>query len=464
MNTSKRKRIVILGGGFAGLYAALHLDRTVARDRDCEVLLVDRQNFLLFTPMLHEVASGSLDPSSIVVPIRQALRRVAFFQAETTGVDFDARTVTTVYGLERRTRTIEFDYLLIAAGSQTRFPPGLRQYAHGMKTIHDALVLRNWLIALLERAEVEEDPERRRALLTVVVAGGGFSGVETVGAVNDFLHDIARHYPRASAALPAPVLVHPLARLLPEFEPALGTYTEKRLRAAGIDVRLRTKVAGFDGRILALEAAENSRSASVLGARTLIWTAGVAPSPLIESLTVQKEKGRIVVDASMAVPGKEGVWACGDCAAIGDPAGKPYPTTAQHAARQGGRVGRNIAAAVRGQHRDIRAFRYQMLGQFAAIGRKRAVATLFGLRFSGFIAWLLWRGAYLLMLPRLERKIRVLLQWVLDICFARDTVQLLTLESVRSGRLEELMHSARAAESADVREAASTGPAVPFAH
>ena len=450
MNMSKRKRIVILGGGFGGLYAALYLDRTVARDPDVEVLLVDRQNFLLFTPMLHEVASGSLDPSSIVVPIRQALRRVAFFQAETTAVDFDARTVTTVYGLERRTRTIQFDYLLIAAGSQTRFPLSVRQHAHGMKTIHDALLLRNWLIALLERAEVEEDPERRRSLLRIVVAGGGFAGVETIGAINDFLADIARHYPRASAALPSLVLVESHGRLLPEFEPAFGTYTEGKLREAGIEVRLGTKVAGFDGRILSLEAAaENSQSSCALGARTLIWTAGVAPSPLIESLPLHKERGRIVVDDSMAVPGTEGVWACGDCAAIPDPAGKSYPTTAQHAVRQGRRVGRNIAATVRGHRRDIRSFRYKMVGQFAAIGRQRGVATLLGVRFSGFIAWLLWRGAYLLMLPRLDRKIRVLLQWVLDICFARDTVQLLTVESVRSGRLEELMDSVRAAESAD---------------
>jgi NADH dehydrogenase len=187
----------------------------------------------------------------------------------------------------------------------------------------------------------------------------------------------------------------------------------------------------------------------------LIWTAGVAPSQLIESLPLQKQRGRIVVDASMAVSGMEGVWACGDCAAITDPAGKLYPTTAQHAVSQGRLVGRNIAAAVRGQHREIRPFRYEMLGQFAAIGRQRAVATLLGLRFSGFIAWLMWRGAYLLMPPRLDRKIRVLLQWVLDICFARDTVQLLTAQSVHSGRLDELLDSARAAESADAREVAS---------
>ena len=250
----ERKRIVILGAGFAGLYAALELERTVARDPGVEVLLIDPRNFLLFTPMLHEVASGSLDPSSIVVPIREALRRVQFLRAETTAVDFAARTVTVAYGLDRRTRTIAFDHLLIAAGSQTRFPPTLRPHVHGMKTIHDALVLRNWLIGLLERAEIEEDAASRRALLTIAVAGGGFSGVETIGAINDFLREVARHYPRASAESPTLVLVEPMERLLPEFEPALGEYTASKLRAAGIDVRLRTKVAAFDGRTLSLDA------------------------------------------------------------------------------------------------------------------------------------------------------------------------------------------------------------------
>lgn len=446
----KRKRIVILGAGFGGFYAALELERTVARDPGVDVLLIDPQNFLLFTPMLHEVASGGLDPSSIVVPIRQSLRHVQLVQAEATTVDFEDRMVTVVYGLDHRTRRIPFDQLLIAAGSQTRFPPGLRQYAHGMKTIHDALLLRSWLIGLLERAEIEADPDHRRALLTIVVAGGGFSGVETIGAINDFLRAVGRHYPNASAAFPPPVLVEPLGRLLPEFEPALGQYATSKLRAAGIDVRLHTKVGGFDGRVLLLESAQ---SASSLAARTLIWTAGITPSPLIESIPLPKERGRIVVDATMAVAGQEGVWACGDCAAISDANGKPYPTTAQHAIRQGRNVGRNIAAAVCGQPHKSRPFRYKMRGQFAAIGHQRAVATMFGVRFSGFIAWLMWRGAYLLMLPRLDRKVRVLLQWILDICFSRDTVQLLTAQSVLSGRVEELMQSARAADSADAGEA-----------
>jgi NADH:ubiquinone reductase (H+-translocating) len=443
------KRVVILGGGFGGLYAALYLDRTLARDPATEVLLIDPQNFLLFTPMLHEVASGGLDPSSIVVPVRQVLRNVKFAQAEARAVDFSARTVTVVYGLDQRARTIEFDHLLIAAGSQTRFPQGLRAFVHGMKTIQDALVLRNWLIGLLERAEIEPNPEQRRALLTVAVAGGGFSGVETVGAINDFLHDTARRYRKVSVEEPSLVLIEPLGRLLPEFEPALGQYTASKLRSAGIDVRLNTKVAAFDGRMLSLTGAEATRNPLLLRARTLIWTAGVTPAGIIESLPLQKERGRILVDERLAVPGHEGVWACGDCAALPDATGKPCPPTAQHAARQGHQVGHNIAAALRGQARRIRPYRYKMVGQFAAIGRQRAVATVFGVRFSGFIAWLLWRGAYLAMLPRFDRKIRVFLQWTLDVCFARDPVQLLTAQSAHSGRLEELMQSARQADAAE---------------
>jgi NADH:ubiquinone reductase (H+-translocating) len=447
--SAQRKRIVIIGAGFAGLYAALEFERTVARDPAVEVLLIDPQNFLLFTPMLHEVAAGSLDPSSIVVPVREALRRVQFVRAETTAVDFAARTVTVAYGLDRRTRTIAFDHLLITAGSQTRFPPTLRPHVHGMKTIHDALVLRSWLIGNLERAEIEEDPARRRALLTIAVAGGGFSGVETIGAINDFLRQVAPHYRKASAEAPTLVLVEPMERLLPEFDPALGEYAASKLRDAGIEVRLQAKVAAFDGLTLSLESSSDAGEPLRLPARTLIWTAGVGPSPLIEALALGKERGRIVVEPTMAVPGHEGVWACGDCAAVPTASGKPCPPTAQHAVRQGRHAARNIVAAVRGEPAKLRPYRYEMLGQFAAIGRERAVATLFGVRFSGFIAWLMWRGAYLAMLPRANRKIRVLLQWILEICFARDTVQLFTAESMRSGRIEELMHSGRAAESAE---------------
>lgn len=443
---AQTKRIVILGGGFGGLYAALQLDRTIARDPDVEVTLIDPENFALFTPMLHEVASGSLDAASIVVPIRQELRRVEFLQANATAIDFPSRTVTIAYGFAGRTEAIRFDQLLIAAGSQTRFPPGIGRHALGMKTIQDALLLRNWLIGVLERAEIEEDPELRHTLLTFVVAGGGFSGVETVGAINDFLRDIAPHYRRVSTEALSVVLAASGEHLLPEFEPALGRYAESKLRMAGIDVRLHTKVADYDGRTVSLHA-DNGESLAVLSAHTLIWTAGITPSPLIESLPLPKERGRIVASATMAVPGIEGVWACGDCASIPDASGKPYPTTAQHAIRQGTQVARNIVATIRQHPEDVRPFRYKMLGQLAAIGRERGVASIFGLRFSGFPAWLLWRSAYLIKLPSLTKKIRVMLEWTLDLCFARDTVQLLTVQELRSGRLEELMDSARDADA-----------------
>jgi len=446
---ARRMRVVILGAGFAGLYAAMELERSLARDDGVEVLLVDPQNFLLFTPMLHEVASGSLDPGSIVVPVREALRRVSFLRAEATAIDFAQRVVTVTYGLDRRTRPISFDHLLVAGGSQARFPASLRPHVHAMKTIHDALVLRSWLIGNLERAEIEEDTAQRRALLTIAVAGGGFSGVETIGAINDFLQEVAPHYRRACAERPRLVLVEPNERLLREFDPALGEHAARMLGKAGIEVRLRTKVAAYDGRALTLETSADARPPRPIAARTLIWTAGVGPSPLVESLPLAKERGRIFVDAMMAVPGHAGVWACGDCAAVPDASGKICPPTAQHAVRQGMHAARNITAAVRGEPGRIRPYRYRMLGQFAAIGRHSAVATLFGKRFSGFVAWLMWRGAYLAMLPRAERKVRVFLQWLLELCFRRDTVQLFTGESVGTRRVDELMDSARAAESVD---------------
>jgi NADH dehydrogenase len=448
---AQTKRIVILGGGFGGLYAALYLDRTVAREPGIEVVLIDPQNFTLFTPMLHEVASGSLDANSIVIPIRQALRHVEFLEAEAMAIDFAARTVTVTYGREGRRDAIRFDHLLIALGSQTRFPAGIRRHALGMKTIYDALVLRNWLIGILERAEIEDDADRRRELLTFVVAGGGFSGVETVGAINDFLREISPHYRKVCAEPLSVVLVTPGEYLLPEFEPALGRYAESKLREAGIDVRLQTKVTDFNGRFVSLQPATDSENTLKLSANTLIWTAGITSSPLIESLPLSKDHGRIVVTETMSLPGHEGIWACGDCAAIPDGSGKPYPTTAQHAIRQGSQAGRNIAAVMRGHPEKVGPFRYKMLGQLAAIGRHRGVAIILGLRFSGFPAWFLWRSAYLIKLPSVMKKIRVMLEWTLDLCFARDTVQLLTVQTIRSGRLEELIDSSR--DSGDTVEA-----------
>jgi NADH dehydrogenase len=263
--------------------------------------------------------------------------------------------------------------------------------------------------------------------MTFVVAGGGFAGVETIGAMNDFMRDAIKLYPKVDASMLRIILVHPGPVVLPEFSKSLGEYTTDRLRDAGIDVRLNTKVKSYDGHSITLDPSE------VIEAGTLLWTAGVEPSRLVQNLPMQKEKGRIVVNGCMESTEYPGVWAVGDTAAIPDPsnAGKPYPATAQHAIRQGAVLAKNIEAAVLGDGRTQKPFKYKMLGQLAAIGQRRGAAQVLGINFSGFIAWVLWRSAYLWKLPRLEKKIRVAFGWTIDLFFSRDLVQLITIEEIQ---------------------------------
>jgi NADH dehydrogenase len=416
-----KTRILILGGGFGGLYAALQLDRTIAKDADVEITLINETNFILFTPMLHEVAASDLDMTNIVNPIRKMLKHVAFIEAIVEKIDLAGKTVTIGYALPRRHREIPYDKLLIAIGSQTRFfdGPGLRENSVTIKTLDDAMFLRNRMIGLLEAASIELEEDRRARQLTFVVAGGGFAGVETIGAMNDFLRDAMKFYPTLKEAELKIILVHPGHVLLPEFSEKLGKYTEQKLRESGIDVRMNTKVTGFTDFNVSLDPGE------AIPAATLVWAAGVTPPPEIEALPVRKEKGRIVVNACMELEEYPGVWAVGDCAAIPDAkTGKPFPATAQHAMRQGKCVGKNIAFSLR--YNQQRPFRYTTLGQLAAIGQRRGVANVLGVNFSGFFAWWFWRTLYLSKLPRLEKKVRVALDWTLDLFFSKDLVQVIT--------------------------------------
>jgi NADH dehydrogenase len=420
-HASEKTQILILGGGFGGLYAALHLDKTLARDPDIEITLVNETNFILFTPMLHEVAASDLDMTNIVNPIRKMLRHVKFLQAIVEKIDLEQKTVTIAYAIPRQHRQIQYDKLLIAMGSETRFVdgPGLRENSVTIKTLDDAVFLRNRMIALLEAASIETDPDLQSRQLTFVVAGGGFSGVETISAMNDFLRDAMRYYPALSPEKLKIVLIHPGHVLLPEFSETLGHYTEEKLRQSRIDVRMNTKVTGFVDRQVNLDPGDP------IPAATLVWAAGVTPGPVIEALSIPKEKGRITVNPCMELEKYPGVWVVGDCAAIPDhQTGKPFPATAQHAIRQGKVVGRNIAAALRG--RPQQPFRYTTLGQLAAIGQRRGVANILGVNFSGFFAWFLWRTLYLSKLPRLEKKVRVALDWALDLFFSKDIVQFIT--------------------------------------
>ena len=427
MADGKKTKILILGGGFGGLYAALRLDRTLAKDSNCEVTLIDKANFSLFTPMLHEVATSDLDPSDIVNPIRKMLKHVTFYEARVKAIDLKARQVTVAYGIDRHERKLGYDHLVLSLGSDSKFfDDKTRVNSMEMKTLSDAMFLRNRMLGVLESATVEENADVRRKLMTFVVAGGGFAGVETIGAMNDFLREAIKLYPQLDANLLRIILIHPGKVVLPEFSESLGNYTTERLREAGIDVRLNTKMHSYDGHTAVIEPGES------IIAGTLLWTAGVAPSQLIQDLPLKKEKGRIFVNGCMESDEIRGVWAVGDCAHIPNPYqdGKPYPATAQHAIRQGSLLAKNIEAAVLGDGRTQKPFKYKMLGQLAAIGQRRGAANILGINFSGFFAWFLWRSAYLSKLPSLEKKIRVAVGWTIDLFFSRDLVQVLTVDDL----------------------------------
>ena len=428
-------KIVIAGGGFAGLSAAMYLDKTLARRAEMDVTLVSRDNFVLFTPMLHEVAAGDLHPGDIVNPLRRVLRHVNIVEAEVRGIDLDARVVRCVAGLARRPIEVEFDHLLLGLGSETNFfdLPGVGEWAVTMKTLTDAALLRNRIVALLEDATIETDDAVRRRLLTFVAAGGGFAGVETIGALNDFVREAVRYYPALSETLIRVVVVHPERVLLPELGEELGMYAQRKLSERKVELITGARVERYDGSVVELS------NGTVIPAETLLWTAGVRPSPVIEALPCGRAKGRLLVDEFLRVPEVPGVWAAGDSAAVPNgTTGDVHPPTAQHASREGRTAARNIEATILG--RRLTSFVYSSRGQLATIGRHTGVAKVCGVKFSGFVAWWLWRTVYLMKLPRLTKKLRVVLSWTLDLFFGKDIEQLITVRDVEAvtQRLEHM--------------------------
>jgi NADH dehydrogenase len=419
------RRILILGGGFAGTYAARRLERTLAKRADVEVVLVSRENYLLFTPMLHEVAAGDLYPGDIVNPLRKMLRRVRFIEADVVDVDLQERRVRVTAGTLRREQELAYDYLVLALGAETNYfgMEDVEARAATMKTLADAALLRNRMVALLEDAAAAADETTRRRAMTFVVAGGGFAGVETVGAMNDFLRDAIRYYPELDPAKLRVVLVHPGKVVLPELGERLGRYAQQKLTRRGVEVRTETRVEGYEHGVVTLAPGEG------IEASTVVWTAGVTPAAAIASLPVEKVKGRVKVNEFLEVAGHDGVvWAVGDCAAVPDGRGGLQPPTAQHGLREAVAAAKNIEAAVDGTAK--RPFRFSTLGQLASIGHYSGVAEVFGIRFSGFVAWWLWRSVYLAKLPGIAKKLRVAISWSLDLLFAREIEQLLTLRDV----------------------------------
>ncbi len=420
-------RVVIVGGGFAGAAVAARLEQLFRRDSSVEIRLLDRENFSVFTPLLPEVPSGALEPTHIVSPLRARLRRTTVHQAEVRVIDTKRKQVVAGHCPMCAEYVLEYDYLVLALGSVTNFfgLPGVATHAMTVKSLADATTLHDHVIGKFEHADLEPDRVTRRRLLTFVVAGGGFAGVETAAELNDFVRAAGRYYPNLRPDDVRVVLVHPGDRILPEVSETLSAYALRKLQSRGVEVLLKTRIAGCDGAHVALAGGE------AIPSQTLIWTAGVVPHPLLRDVDVPRsDSGRVTVDSTLAVPDRPGIFALGDCAVVTDTStGKPCPPTAQYAIRMGRVVAENIAASIRGG--SARPFSYRPLGLLASLGRHSAVAEIMGVRFSGFIAWWLWRTIYLMKLPGLERKVRVMLDWTLDLFFPRDIVYLRSM--VRAG-------------------------------
>jgi NADH dehydrogenase len=416
-----KRRILILGGGFGGAYTALHLEKRLAGVPDVEILLAARENFVLFTPMLHEVAGGDVALTDIVQPLRKMLRRTRVVIVDIESIDLVRKRVRILQRDLAQAFELDYDQLVLAMGAVPNF----------YRTLGDAILLRNRLIEALDVADNHPDETERRAMLSVVVAGGGFAGAETAGAVNDLLREAIKFYPNLREDMLRVGLVHPGEVILPELGESLGRYAQKQLGRRGVLIRLKTSVTGYDGKELTLN--DGTR----IPTRLVIWTAGITPSPLLAGLPLALQRGHVLSNDFLQVPDWPGVWALGDCAFVPDSTnpGKFCPPTAQHAIRQAAVLAHNIVAGMRGQ--PLRPFRFKTLGMLAAIGRHAGVAEILGVKFSGIIAWGLWRAIYLGKLPGLQKKVRVALDWTLDLLFSKDIVELPTLPSPTMSETEE---------------------------
>jgi NADH:quinone reductase (non-electrogenic) len=428
MNTTRPTRILILGGGFGGVYTALNLEKTLKRELsrgEVEIALVSRDNYLTFQPMLPEVVSGSIGILDTITPIRRLCPRTNLYTRAIEEVDLARRHVTLAAGVGSRQLQLEYDHLVIALGNVTTFAgqSGLSEHALPFKYLGDALTLRNHAIHALEEADIERDPTARRGLLTFVVAGGGFSGVEAVAELNDFVRSAAKSFRNVRAEEIRVVLLHAGGLILPELPKNLAEFAQRLLMKRGVELRLNTRLAGATTEAALLTNGERIET------RTLVSTVPGGPNPVVAALDCPKDRGRVMTDPHLEVPGHPGVWAVGDCALIMDAGtGEASPPTAQHATREGRCAAENIAATIRGSAK--RAFAFKALGKMGSLGHRSAVAEVFGLKLSGFLAWWLWRTVYLMKLPGLDRKIRVAVDWTLDLLLPSDIIQLRTERAV----------------------------------
>jgi NADH dehydrogenase len=410
-------RVVIVGGGFAGLTLAQRLERVVPAT--VEIVLVGAENHMVFSPMLAEVVGRSIEPLHVVVAGRQMVRRTRWLTATVNDVDLPGRRVGYVgYGGERV--TLEYDHLVLACGSVVNVDlvPGIGAYAYPLKTLGDAMALGNDLLRRLEQASAEVDPQARARLLSVVVVGGGFSGVEVAGQMSEILEHTRRFYPELRDSAQRVILLQGADRLMPELNSvSLSAFAMRKLRKAGIDVRLGAIAQEVTATGVLLRSGEHIEAA------TVVSTIGTITNPLVASLGLPLDHGRLPTAPDMSVPGAAGLWALGDCALVPNAFdGRPSPPTAQFAMRQARQLAANLARAIAGT--PTKPFRFRPLGMLASLGHQKAVAEILGLHLSGLPAWLMWRAVYLGKLPTLSRKLEVLVDWTWKLFFAPNVVEL----------------------------------------
>jgi NADH dehydrogenase len=410
-------RIVVLGGGFAGMATAHGLERSLFA-ADAELVLVSRENFSLFTPMLPEVSSGNLETRHVVTPVRAQLHRTRFMLGDVQSVDLEKKLVTVEHSITRARQDVAYDHLVFALGGVTSTfgLPGIAERVLPLKTLEDAERVRNHTIQMLELAAITSDPVERKRLLTFVFVGGGFTGVEAAGEMTDFFRSVMRYYRPLTKDDLDIVLVEGGPKLLPDLAREMGEYSARSLVRRGVRVLVNTFVAGATDDGLQL------KDGSTIPTRTIVWSAGVKPSPVVADLGFETRRGAIVVNEDFSVPGHPGIWALGDCASIAKDDGF-VAATAQHAIREGPVLAYNIVASLRGK--PTKTFRYESLGMMASLGARQGVASIFN-RFviTGFPAWALWRTYYLARLPGLDRQARVAFDWTLGLIFPRDIAEL----------------------------------------
>lgn len=421
-------RILILGAGYSGAYCAQKLERLL-KHSEADITLIDRNNFFVIYPLLVEAGTGSIEPRHTVVSIRSFLRRTNFLMAEVAAIDIPGSKVSCRIPRSGQQLDLPYDHLVIALGSATRMPPvpGLREFGLEMKSLSDAVGLRDRAIGMLEAASANPDPAIRQALLHFVVVGGNFTGAEVAGEMEAFIRAAIKQYSNLSAKDFKVTLVERSGRILAALSEDLSAYATTKMRARGIDVRLNQSVTAMTADTVTYATGE------VAPARTVVWAAGIQPPHLLSTLPLPKdERGYLICDRDLRIQGTTNIWGVGDSAVNKGADGTPYPATAQHGLREGQHAAKNIAATIRGQATTPCDIVNQ--GSLAALGCRTGVADLFGIKISGFAAWWMWRTVYLLKMPGIARKLRIALDWTLELFFRRDYVQLGVHKLDRDGK------------------------------